>query len=98
MELDYASYQECGNLNMDFNFILPGAAEGKDLETRCHIYYMRKDAFTEDVIALEEINTWKEWNYTTASGQNVLIFRSPTIGGGISSVTCRIIRLRCALR
>ena len=77
MELDYASYQECGNLNMDFNFILPGAAEGKDLETRCHIYYMRKDAFTEDVIALEEINTWKEWNYTTASGQNVLIFRSP---------------------
>lgn len=77
MELDYASYQDCGNLNMDFNFILPGAAEGKNLETRCHIYYMHKDAFAEDVIALEEIDTWKEWNYTTASGQNVLIFRSP---------------------
>lgn len=78
MELDYAAYQECGNLNMDFNFILPGAADENDLETRCHIYYMHKDAFTEDVISLGEIETWKEWNYTTASGANVLIFRSPT--------------------
>lgn len=78
MELDYAAYQECGNLDMDFRFILPGAADENDLKTRCHIYYMHKDAFTEDVISLREIETWKEWNYTTASGANVLIFRSPT--------------------
>ena len=77
MKLDYAAYQECGNLNMDFNFILPGTGEEKTLETRCHIYYMHKDAFTEDVISLGEIDTWKEWNYTTASGAEVLIFRSP---------------------
>lgn len=77
MELDYAAYQECGNLNMDFNFILPGTAEKPELETRCHIYYTHKDAFTDDVIALGEIETWKEWNYTTASGDEVLIFRSP---------------------
>ena len=77
MELDYAAYQECGNLNMDFNFILPGTAEEPELETRCHIYYTHKDAFTDDVIALGEIDTWKEWNYTTASGDEVLIFRSP---------------------
>ena len=77
MELDYAAYQERGNLNMDFHFILPGAADEKDLETRCHIYYMHKDAFTEDVISLGEIETWKEWTYKTASGANVLIFRSP---------------------
>ena len=78
MELDYASYQECGNLNMDFNVIIPGESENDGQETRCHIFYMRKDAFTEDVIALREIETWREWNYTTASGVNVLIFRSPT--------------------
>ena len=77
MELDYAAYQECGNLNMDFNFILPRTAEEPELETRCHIYYTHKDAFTDDVIALGEIDTWKEWNYTTASGDEVLIFRSP---------------------
>ena len=77
MDLDYAAYQECGNLNMDFNFILPGTAEEPELETRCHIYYTHKDAFTDDVIALGEIDTWKEWNYTTASGDEVLIFRSP---------------------
>lgn len=77
MELDYAAYQECGNLNMDFNFILPGTAEEPELETRCHIFYTHKDAFTDDVIALGEIDTWKEWNYTTASGDEVLIFRSP---------------------
>lgn len=77
MELDFAAYQECGNLNMDFNFILPGTTEEPDLETRCHIYYTHKDAFTDDVISLGEIDTWKEWNYTTASGAEVLIFRSP---------------------
>ena len=73
MNLDYAGYQECGNLNMDFGVILPD----DDLKTQCHIYYMHKDAFTEDVISLGEIETWKEWNYTTASGEEVLIFRSP---------------------
>lgn len=73
MNLDYAGYQECGNLNMDFGVILPDA----DLNTQCHIYYMHKDAFTEDVISLGEIETWEEWNYTTASGEEVLIFRSP---------------------
>ena len=77
MELDYAAYQECGNLNMDFNFIIPGTSEEPELETRCHIFYMHKDAFTEDVISLGEMETWKEWNYTTASGADVLIFRSP---------------------
>lgn len=73
MDLDYAGYQECGNLNMDFGVTLPD----DDLETQCHIFYMHKDAFTEDVISLGEMETWKEWNYTTASGEEVLIFRSP---------------------
>ena len=77
MELDYASYQECGNLNMDFKVIIPGDAEHEALKTSCHIYYMHKDTFTEDVISLSEIETWKEWNYTTTSGTDVLIFRSP---------------------
>ena len=72
MELDYAGYQECGNLNMDFGVILPD----DDLKTQCHIFYMHKDAFTEDVISLGEMETWEEWKYTTASGEEVLIFRS----------------------
>lgn len=73
MELDYAGYQECGNLNMDFGVVLPDDG----LKTQCHIFYMHKDAFTEDVISLGEMETWEEWNYTTASGAEVLIFRSP---------------------
>ena len=82
MELDYAAYQECGNLNMDFNLCIPGDSSNAPQETRCHIYYMHKNAFTEDVISLEEIETWKEWNYTTAAGANVLIVRSPEVGRG----------------
>ncbi|MGM9605081.1 MAG: hypothetical protein ACI3XG_08440, partial [Faecousia sp.] len=78
IELDYAGYQECGNLNMDFDIIIPGEGGSSKQETRCHIYYMRKDAFTEDVISLREIEAWKEWTYTTASGADVLIFRSPS--------------------
>jgi hypothetical protein len=72
MELDYAAYQECGNLNMDFHIRL-----SDETETQCHIFYMHKDAFTEDVISLEGMETWTQWNYTTASGEKVLIFRSP---------------------
>ena len=82
MDLDYAGYQECGNLNMDFNVIIPSDADYDQQETRCHIYYMRKDAFTEDVLSLGEIDTWKEWNYTTASGADVLVFRSPSDSRG----------------
>ena len=78
IELDYAEYQECGNLNMDFNIRIPSDGDFPEQQTRCHLYFMRKDAFTEDVISLREIDTWKEWNYTTASGTDVLIFRSPT--------------------
>lgn len=78
IKLDYAGYQECGNLNMDFTIIIPGDEDCGAQATRCHIYYMRKDAFTEDVISLREIEVWKEWTYTTASGTDVLIFRSPT--------------------
>ena len=78
IELDYAEYQECGNLNMDFSIMIPGDGSFSEQKTRCHIYYMRKDAFTEDVISLREIETWKEWTYQTASGGDVLIFRSPT--------------------
>ena len=77
MELDYAGYQECGNLNMDFRVTIPGDAKYADQKTSCHVYYMHKDAFTEDVIALGEMESWEEWNYTTASGEEVLIFRSP---------------------
>ena len=77
MELNDAGYQECGNLNMDFTVTIPGDGQYADQKTSCHVYYMHKDAFTEDVISLGEIETWKEWNYTTASGEEVLIFRSP---------------------
>lgn len=78
IELDYAGYQECGNLNMDFTIIIPGDGTISEQKTRCHIYYMRKDSFTEDVISLRENESWKEWTYQTASGVDVLIFRSPS--------------------
>lgn len=82
INLDYAGYQECGNLNMDFTVNIPGDDAHEELKTSCHIYYMHKDSFTEDAIYLSEMETWKEWNYTTASGENVLIFRSPEDGHG----------------
>ena len=81
MDLDFAQFQACGNLNLDFSLLIAGDTQDEQ-ETRCHIYYMRKDAFTEDVISLGEIDTWQEWNYTTASGETVLIFRSPSDSRG----------------
>lgn len=39
IKLDYAEYQECGNLNMDFQILIPSDGDSGEQETRCHIYY-----------------------------------------------------------
>jgi len=74
----------CGNMNMDVEIDLAGG-EGEDpFVTMGQLYYRRKDCFCEDMLSVgggllmgEDTGT-KEWNYTTKSGKNVLILRSPS--------------------
>ena len=63
-------------LNMDFDF-----QDGQEYEVSATwgvLRWNRKDAFCRDYILLEDSGDWKEWNYTTTSGSEVLILRSPS--------------------
>lgn len=41
--------------------------------------YSKKDCFDDTIIELAENENWQERNYTTASGENLLILRSPDV-------------------
>ena len=72
MKMGYAQYYENGNLDVHFEISLPGE---KDSQTRGYLYYRNKDCFIPDTAVLTDAQ-WEEWNYTTASGDQVLILRS----------------------
>ena len=71
MTVNDAWYYENGNLNVSFNITLP------DGETTWgSLYYRRKDSFIGDTLSISG-DSWQERNYTTASGHETLILRSP---------------------
>ena len=75
MHIDHAAYYENGNFDVYFNITIPGE-NGADFEkTNGYLYYRPKDCFIPDTAVLTEAQ-WEEWNYTTVSGDKVLIIRS----------------------
>ena len=63
-------------LNMDFSF-----QDGQEYDVSSTwgvLRWNRKDCFSRDYVLLEDTGDWKEWNYTTTSGNNVLILTSPS--------------------
>ncbi len=43
------------------------------------LYYTPKDCFDNTICELNDVDDWQEWNYTTASGDEVLVIRSPSV-------------------
>lgn len=72
MKTSHAAYYENGNLDVYFDIVLP---EGGSGSTKGYLYYRPKDCFIPDTAILADV-PWEEWNYTTASGQNVLMVYS----------------------
>lgn len=68
------SFFENGRLDLHFLYDLPGE-EGEGIHTQGWLYYRNKDCLIPDTAILTEAQ-WEEWNYTTASGDQVLIVRS----------------------
>ena len=71
MTISDAWYYENGNLNLGFDITLP---DGKT--TWGNLYYRRKDCFIGDTLTISG-DGWQERSYTTASGHETLILRSP---------------------
>lgn len=67
---------ESGNLGFHFEMILPEVENQWPYPMHNSLYFMTKDCFDPSYIVLNEADTWKEWNYTTSSGNSVLILHS----------------------
>lgn len=75
MRIHQAEYFENGNLDLIFFLDVPGEAGTEAVEnTFGCLYYRQKDCLIGDYAIMAE-GTWREWNYKTSSGENVLIVR-----------------------
>lgn len=75
MNVGRASYYENGNLDLSFDITLPGKDNAAPEKVSGYLHYRSKGCFIPDTAVLTEVQ-WEEWNYTTASGDKVLILRS----------------------
>ena len=75
MSIGRADYYENGNLNLSFAIALPGENGEAPEKTRGDLRYRSKDCLIPDTAVLAQAQ-WEEWNYTTASGDNVLLLRA----------------------
>ena len=67
---------ENGNFMLIVDIKLPDDTASQVCRTQGQIDWYRKDCLSQDHIYLEDLAQWKEWNYTTAAGNDVLIIRS----------------------
>ncbi len=72
-----ASYYDGGWFHVDMDMTLPGEADWP-YQFLCSLYVSPKDCFENAVCELNSALDWREWNYTTASGTQVLVIFSPS--------------------
>lgn len=85
MEAFNAWAYESGGLSSNLFLRLPEET-GWPYDTLCVYSLNPKNALCIDTFTKDETAQWKEWNYTTAGGDQVLILRSED--GGISWILC----------
>lgn len=76
ISVDSGGCYENGNFYLSLDFTLPEAAENELNTTWGVLRWNRSDCFSDEVISLENADDWTAWNYTTASGTDVLIIRA----------------------
>lgn len=75
MRIGRVDYYENGNLNLSFEITLPGENGAASEKTRGDLHYRSKNCFIPDTAVLAQAQ-WEEWNYTTSSGDEVLLVRA----------------------
>ena len=92
---DYASYYEGGYFHTDVTFRMTDGTDAWPYKTMLSFLYSPKDCFNNDLFDLTG-DDWQERNYTTTSGHEVLILRSPSVWS--SGVFCDLEDATVALR
>ncbi len=90
-----AAFYDGGWFHTDMHMTLTDSP-GWPYQFLCSLYYNPKECFDITVCELNDTADWQEWNYTTASGDNVLIIRSPSVW--VSWVFCDRTDATIALR
>lgn len=75
---DFASYYEGGYFHTDATFRMTGGTDAWPYQSMLSYLYSPKDCFNNDLFDLTG-DDWQERNYTTRSGHDVLILRSPAV-------------------
>lgn len=81
LHLDSGTCYPGGNFELDCDLTLP---EGKDTwpyTIHLILYYSRKDCLSAQFQYLDTAKQWNEWNYRTASGQEILILHAAEDSG-----------------
>ncbi len=69
---------DSGNFWLDMQFHFPENRDYEVLSTPGVLYWNRQDCFSRDYVTIVDSGDWVEQNYTTASGNDVLILHSPS--------------------
>lgn len=76
-----ASIYEGGSMLVNLMTIRMPEEEGQwSKELTTSLYYNKKDCFNPFTMEIDDSNNWREWNYTTAAGYDVLMLRSDGLG------------------
>ncbi len=73
-----AGYYDGGWLKTDMHMTLTEEPDWP-YQFLCSLYYSPKDCFDTTICELNDTADWQEWNYTTVSGKDVLVIRSPSV-------------------
>ncbi len=81
-QVDYedigTGYYDGGWLNMGMHMKLKDC-EDWPYQFLCSLYYSPSGCFDTTICELNDTADWQEWNYTTESGYDVLVIRSPSV-------------------
>ncbi len=72
------SYYDGGWLHTDMHMTLTDAPDWP-YQFLCSLYYSPSGCFDPTICELNDTADWQEWNYTTESGYDVLVIRSPSV-------------------
>ena len=76
--IDMGSCYENGNFRLYLDFTFPGDKGYEVSKTNGTLRWNRADCFSTDYATIINSGDWSERNYTTSSGSEVLILRSPS--------------------
>lgn len=76
-------FYEAGNFKTEFHMTMPKKNGNCPYEMLNTIYYSKAENFDMLYFGVDETENWKQWDYTTAQGAEVLIAFSPSTRGAV---------------